>query len=350
MSMFGLDVAERTARRRPGSDSRTRSAIGVNRRIREVAATIDDDGRVHAGEEIDEIGVGMTELLVAGVELLVDGIQLLVGGLQFFLGGIELFVRGLQLLVAREDFLVRRLQFFVGGLEILNDRLQYSRLELELLLQAQQARIVGIFVFARAAVVLRAFFASACASAGSSNRTRKNAPVVGSTNGMHLQVGLDRRVFRLLPPEAFRAARALAVAAPLKALRSAWSSPSRAIFNRLRLASPDASSRNGPVRPRVCRICSSLSTTTPRRTLAAEEQPCDFGLHIARPVGRAPPRRGSRCVVRRRSRILGGETAVARGPRVSCRACGACRLGEQLHLVPTDSAPPSMRNPAGFSA
>src|SRR5207244_3241544 len=96
----------------------------------------DDDGDLHAREQVREVAVHPAQLIVAAVQLLVHRVELLVGRLELLLGGVQLLVRALQLLVARQRLLVRRLQLLVRRLELLDGRLQVlavrSQLPLEL--------------------------------------------------------------------------------------------------------------------------------------------------------------------------------------------------------------------------
>ncbi len=84
----------------------------------------DDDGDLHAAQQVDQVAVGPAQLLVAAVQFLVDGVEFLVGGLQFLAGGVQLFIGALQLLVAGEDLLIGGLELLVGGFEFLDDGLE----------------------------------------------------------------------------------------------------------------------------------------------------------------------------------------------------------------------------------
>ena len=108
----------------------------------------DDDGNLHAGEQVEQIGVHARQLFVARVQLVVHRVQLFVGRLQLFLRGVELFVRALQLFVARENFLVRRLQLLVGRLDLLNRRLQVFARGGELFLELADAAARRRLLFA----------------------------------------------------------------------------------------------------------------------------------------------------------------------------------------------------------
>ena len=250
----------------------TLSAIGREAADPQVAAD-DDDGNLHAADQVDEVAVDAAQLVVARLQLIVDRVQLFVGRLQFLLGGVELLVGALQLLVARQDLFVRRLQLLVGGLELLDDRSACTRGWPRARAAARSASTTCVTLRAAAGFALpRASLIGGEPRCDVSRRTAPgNAaarpPLSGTTSTLTRSPAVARRArcrssrragrLDLARGSARRCARRRAV------LRAASCS-------RLRLASPGAGSRNGPVCPRNWTIC--RSRPPPRRPASSDRE------------------------------------------------------------------------------
>ena len=105
----------------------------------------DDDGRLDAAEEVEQVVVEQAQLRVAVLQLVVDRGQLFVARLDLLLGGLQLFVEALQLLVGRLRLLIGGLQLFVGALLLLDHRLQVVARRGQLLRQTGILPLGGLF-------------------------------------------------------------------------------------------------------------------------------------------------------------------------------------------------------------